>query len=154
MALPILQNEGKITDIIKIYNSLSAAELNREFAKEEKAREKAQQQQQQAAQQLEEKKIQNAKEMQERLFEHELQKEQMETDRVRMKAEIDVFKFQQDLDNNNDGVPDPLQIEQLRADNEYKAKKMDQDMKIHQDKMKLEKEKIAAQKQNKAQNKK
>lgn len=154
MALPILQNEGKITDIIKIYNSLSAAELNREFAKEEKAREKAQQQQQQAAQQLEEKKIQSAKEMQERLFEHELQKEQMETDRVRMKAEIDVFKFQQDLDNNNDGVPDPLQIEQLKADNEYKAKKMDQDMKIHQDKMKLEKEKISAQKQNKAQNKK
>jgi hypothetical protein len=147
MALPILQNEGKITDIIKIYKSLSSSELEREFEQQERERERRQQQAQEAQNQQAQATIAAQKEMQERQFAHEIQKEQMETERVIMKAEIDVFKFQQDLDMNNDGIPDPLQIEKLRTDAALKAEKMKQDERMHKDKMAMEEKKITAQKQ-------
>lgn len=150
MALPILQNEGKITDIIKIFKSLSSAELEREFEQQERDRERRQQQAQQSEQQAQQQAIEAQKEMQERLFAHELQKEDIETQRVLMKAEIDVFKFQKDLDMNNDGIPDPLQIEKLRSDAEFKTKKLDQEKLIHKDKIAIEKEKLQAAKADKS----
>jgi hypothetical protein len=154
MALPILQNEGKITDIIKIYKSLSSSELEREFEQQERERERRQQQAQQSEQQMTQQALEAQKEMQERQFAHEIQKEEMETERVIMKAEIDVFKFQRDLDMNNDGIPDPLQIEKLRAETALKTEKMKQDDRIHKDKMELEKQKIAALKSKDSQDKK
>jgi hypothetical protein len=146
MALPILQNEGKITDIIKIYKSLSSSELEREFEQQEKERERKAQQAQQSEQAAAQQAMEAQKEMQERLFAHEIQKEEMETERTIMKAEIDVFKFQRDLDMNNDGIPDPLQIEKLRTDAALKSEKMKQEERIHKDKMKLEEKKLSAQK--------
>jgi hypothetical protein len=146
MALPILQNEGKITDIIKIYKSLSSSELEQQFEQQERERERRQQQAQEAQNQQTQAQIEAQKEMQQALFDHEIRKEEMETERALMKAEIDVFKFQRDLDMNNDGIPDPLQLEKLRSEVELKKQKLDQDERMHKDKVELEKEKIAAQK--------
>jgi hypothetical protein len=154
MALPILQNEGKITDIIKIYKSLSSSELEREFEQQERERERREQQAQQAQQQAAQAQIEAQKEMQERLFAHEIRKEEMETERAIMKAEIDVFKFQRDLDMNRDGIPDPLQLEKLRSDAALKAEKMKQDERMHKDKMAMEEKKINAQKQKSSESKK
>jgi len=144
MALPILQNQGKITDIVRVYKSLSGAELEQEFKQEERDRERKEQQAQEQQNQLQQQQLQAQKEMQERTFQHEKDLESMKTEREIMKAEIDVFKFQQDLDANNDGIPDPLQIERLRTEAEYKSKKLAQDKEVHKDKMEIERKKLSS----------
>jgi hypothetical protein len=141
MALPILQNQGKVTDIVKIFKSLSSSQLEQEFKKEEKSREAQEQRQEEAQRQMQQAAIQAENERQEREFQHEKELKQMDMEIAQMKAEIDVFKFQQDLDLNNDGVPDPLQIEQLRTNKELKEKELKFKQRQHNDKMALERKK-------------
>lgn len=154
MALPILQNQGKVTDIAKIFKALSASELEQEFIKEERERERKEQQQQEMLRQTELQKLEAAKEIQEREFTHEKELETMKLEaQIRMK-EIDVFKFQQDLDMNNDGIPDPLQLEKLKSDSDYKAKELDFKKKQHSDNVSLQKEKLKIDKKKASQTKK
>jgi hypothetical protein len=142
MALPILQNQGKITDIVKIYKSLSSSELEREFMQEEKDRERKEQQALQAQQQAQQQQIQAQAEAVDKQMKHEWDMQTRELENDILGKEIDVFKFQTDMDLNNDGVPDPLQIEKLKADREFKTKKLEQEMKQHKDKMELENKKL------------
>lgn len=146
MALPILQNEGKVTDIVKIFKSLSSSQLEQEFRKEEREREQMQQRQEESQRQMQQAAIQAENERLERQFQHEKELKQMDMEIAKMKAEIDVFKFQNDLDMNNDGVPDPLQIERLRTDKELKEKELLFKERQHKDKMALERKKASEKK--------
>ena len=83
---------------------------------------------------MQQKQIDAQKEMEERRMQHEKELKLMDRETQLAKAEIDVYKFQQNLDANNDGIPDPLQIEQLRSKE-----------KIEREKMQLEREKLASQ---------
>jgi hypothetical protein len=144
MALPILQNQGKITDIVKIYKAMSSSELEREFQAEERERDRKLQQEQEMARQSQKEALQAQKETIERQFQHEIQLEEMKTEREILKAEIDVFKLQTDLDMNNDGVPDPLQIEKLRQDKEFKDKELKFKMQKHKDDIQIKEKQIKA----------
>jgi hypothetical protein len=150
MALPILQNQGKITDIVKIYKSLSSSELEREFLAEERQREARELQEQQAAQQAQQAQIEAQQQEGEIQRNHEKEIEQMKIDAALIKAEIDVFKFQKDLDMNNNGIPDPLEIEKLKTQKDLKEKEMDQKDRQHKDKIALERQKLKEAKNNKS----
>lgn len=142
MALPILQNEGKLMDIVRIYKAMSASQLEREFKSEERERERKQQQQEEAQRQMQQEAIEAEKEAKERQYAHELQLKQMDLEIAIRKAEIDVFKFQKDLDVNNNNIPDPLEIEKLRTEKDYKTKELEFKTKQHQDEMRLAEKKI------------
>ena len=144
MALPILQNQGKITDIVRIFKALSGAQLEQEFAKEERERDRKLQQEQESQRQLEQQKIQAQQELMEKQFEHEKELELIKQETALKKAEIDVFKYQMDLDQNNDGIPDPLQIEKLRQDKEFKEKELKFKMDKHKDDIEVKKQQIKA----------
>lgn len=143
MAIPILQNEGKLTDIIKIYKGLSASQLEQEFKKEEADRARKQQQAEEMQRQMQQQQIEAEKEMLERKFEHEITIEQMRLEAKLKEAEIEVFKFQRELDVNNNGVPDPLEIEKLKAEKEYNDNELAQRKREHEDDVELQKEKLA-----------
>lgn len=144
MALPILQNEGKITDIIKIFKSLSSSQLEQEFESQEREREARQQRAQESQQQQQQQQIEAQNQAQERQFTHEKELKQMEIEADLAKAEIDVFKFQKDLDMNNNGVPDPLEIEKLKTQKDMKDKELSFKEKELKAKMKMEKIKANA----------
>jgi hypothetical protein len=154
MALPILQNQGKLTDIVKIYKSLSSSELEREFQAEEKEKEARELQQQEAQQQAQQAAIKAQKESEEAARQHEWNMQTRELENDIIGKEIDVFKFQRDLDMNNDGVPDPLQIERLKNESSFKTEKLKQEDRHHIDKMKLENKKVSATKEKNNQKKK
>lgn len=144
MALPILQNQGKVTDIVKIYKSLSSSELEREFMQEERDRERKEQQAQQAQQQLQQQQIQAQTEAIDKQNKHEWDMQTRELENDILGKQIEVFKFQQDLDMNNDGIPDPLQVEKLRIETKFKEKQLNQQIIEHKDKMAIEEKKIKA----------
>lgn len=142
MALPILQNQGKVTDIVKIYKSLSSSELEREFMQEERDRERKEQQAQQAQQQIAQQQIQAQAEAIDKQNKHEWDMQTRELENDILGKQIDVFKFQTDLDMNNDGIPDPLQLEKLKVETKFKEKQLTQQIKEHKDKMEIEEKKL------------
>jgi len=40
-------------------------------------------------------------------------------------AQIEVFKFQQDIDVDNNGIPDPLEIQKFLSDKDLEERKLD-----------------------------
>ena len=52
--------------------------------------------------------------MQDRLFEH---KERL--------AQIEVFKFQNDIDIDNNGIPDPLEVQKFVSDQSIRERELD-----------------------------
>tara|TARA_R110000787_G_scaffold72345_2_gene161368 strand:+ start:8274 stop:10670 length:2397 start_codon:yes stop_codon:yes gene_type:complete len=68
-----------------------------------------------------------SKEAQEDQQAHEIELEHIKGDYDIRAKEIDVFKFQETLDSNNNGIPDPLEIEKLRmaADDSKHKRKID-----------------------------
>lgn len=145
MALPILQNQGKITDIIRLFKGMSSSELERQFKAEEAAREKAQQQQAEMERQQQEAAVQMAKEAEERKMQHEWDMQTRELENDLMGKEIEVFKFQKDIDMNRNGTPDFLEIEKLRTANDIKRQELSMKDRHHKDKVGLEKSKMAHQ---------
>ncbi len=135
MALPILQNQGKLTDIIKIYKSLSSSELEREFQQEERDRERKEQQVQESQQRLQQQQIQAQDAAVDKQLKHEWDMQTRELENDIIGKQIEVFKMQADLDMNNDEVPDPLQLEKLKTDKEFKTKELNQRIVEHKDKM-------------------
>lgn len=130
---------AKFTDMVKMFESNSIADLKGNLIAADKQTRKQQEQQQQFEQEMMDKQIAAKKEEVEAQREHEKELKLMDRETQLMKAEIDAFKFQQDLDTNNDGIPDPLQIETLRSKERIEDKKMQ-----------LEREKLEAQKEMKA----
>jgi len=71
----------------------------------------------------------------ERRMTHEKELKQMDIDAQIEKAQIDSFKFVQDQDSNTDGIPDQLQIEKIKSDNQLTNRKLDiEEKKLAQEK--------------------
>jgi len=142
MALPILQNEGKLTDIIKIYKALSASELEREFFKEEKDRERKQQRMEEAQRQMEAQRIQAESQENQTQRDHEMQLKQMELETM---VQVEMMKIEAksaDLDRDNNGISDFLEMEKMRKDSELKEKQMEMDDRHKKEDNRLTKEKL------------
>lgn len=105
---PMLQNNYKMSDIITILQSTSMEALKREMKSLEDVRDQMAQQQEQAQQQHEKDmqaaEIANREDTQE--FEFELQDRKY--DHEKEIAAMEVYKFQKELDANQDGEPDFL----------------------------------------------
>ncbi len=135
LAQPLIQNDkARFSDIIRLLEADSIADLKREIRSFEDMQQKQAQEQMQAQQQAQDQGIQAQ-------FQREVTLKQMELDSKERIAEIDVFKFQKTLDANQNGVPDPLEIERLKIQKD----KLSFDKELKEKELKL-KEKIASQK--------
>lgn len=101
----------------------------------EQVKQQSQQQMAQAANQVREDEQQHEFDMQERKYYHEKEMAAMET-----------YKFQQTLDMDNDGVPDPIEIMKMGHDADIKAKELAFKEKELETKERIETKKIQAQK--------
>ncbi len=125
---------AKFTDMVKMFEANSVAAIKHELIQSDKQAQKQQAEQQLAQQEMMDKQLAVQRELAEEERAHEKELKLMERETQLMKAEIDAFKFQQDLDSNNDGIPDPLQIETLRSKE-----------RIENQKLQLEREKLQVQ---------
>lgn len=127
--------QAKLSDMITMFKANSIAEMEVNI----KALEKKNMAQQQAQQQAE---LDNQKQMQEaqlaaeeRRMTHEKELKQMDIDAQIEKAQIDSFKFVDSQDSNTDGIPDQLQIEKIKSDNQLDNRKLDiEEKKLAQEK--------------------
>jgi hypothetical protein len=127
-------NRATFSDLIKLYEANSASELKAGImASEEKAIQQEQQKQQAE--------IQAAQQAQQAAQEFELEKQAREHEHEVLIAQIESYKFQQDQDSDNNGIPDPLEIMKLRQDADFKDRKLKlEEKKLEFDKQKSEKE--------------
>lgn len=116
----VLFNNRQLTpaDYIHIMSSSSVAEI--------KARLEAIERQQQALQQqAEENRYKLEQQLKNEEFEQRMAIEQLKADTAIRVAEISSFRYLENQDINANTVPDQLEIERLRYDQEYRARKLD-----------------------------
>lgn len=139
LAQPLIQNDkARFSDIIKLLEANSIVDMKRSIIDFEKKQMEMMEQQQQFQ-------AQEAQKAREEAFKEKVHLEQMKTDRELAKAQIDVFKFQQDLDIDNDGIPDPLEVEKFLAQKEMNNRKI----MIEEKKLKLKEKEINIKKSDK-----
>ena len=172
---PAMQNGASLLDIAEIMTLDNIASIKSKLGEIEKKRAEQQQQMQDAESQreIQLEQVKNQSKQQEL----QLQQQKLELDKYKIDtdnqtkitlAEIDAYKFQQDLDANGDGIPDPMQIADLsikrmeldanRMDmqmnamqkqqeasdkNDLENRKISEQSKLEKEKIKLEKEKMA-----------
>lgn len=129
----MIQNDkANFSHLISVLEADSVSELKKDIKLYEKQRDEALNQQQQANLEANQKLAEFNRETQlllkDKDFEREIEK-----------AKIDVFKFQQDLDTNNNGVPDPLEISKL----EHTIKKDNKQLQIKEKELALKKEELS-----------
>lgn len=134
--------QAKLSDIIRMYKETSSVGLEKVFKESEKKMiELAQQQAEQAQQaQAEQAKAEMEKLQLEHDFDMEL--EQLKIEAEYKLKEMDVFKFQKELDMNNNQVPDHLEVEKLRQERDMGDKELAFKEKELEVKSKLEEKKI------------
>ena len=134
--LELLQNDkAKFSDLLDLFQTSSLSEFKRTIAQSEKEmQQRIEQQQQMEAQQQQQilqQQLTNQMQILDKEHENAMEIETLRAETTIKKAEIDVFKYQMDLDADNNGVPDPLEIEKLKAQ-----------IKMSADKLALEKDKL------------
>lgn len=135
--LELLQNDkAKFSDLLQLFQTNSLAEFKRTIEKSERDSEQRAQQEQEMQKQMQDEQLQTQIKLMEMQHDNDMEIAQLKADTEIKKAEIDVFKFQQDLDMNNDGVPDPLEIEKLRMQSKHTEEKLS----IERQKLKQNKE--------------
>ena len=113
---PLIQNNKiEITDVIKILSAESPQELERELTY---AINKKKAQEQQMQQEMQQQQIDAQAQNMQAQIEHEINLHEMDNDTKIKVAEIQAFSRQIDQDINNNGVPDQLEIEKLRLEND------------------------------------
>jgi len=136
LAQPLLQNDkARFSQIIKLLKqSYSIEELTKDIESFEAVIDKQNEQRYQQEQQMMQKQQQDAQNAIMMKMNHEasLNKDNNET-KIRV-AEITAFMGQQDLDADNNGVPDPLEIERLK----HEIATSEQDRVLEQHKMNVE----------------
>jgi hypothetical protein len=141
----LIQNDkANMSHIITILEANSLAELKRDMKSFEQEQQQLAQQEREAQERLQKIIAEEQRNMMR-------EKEQLVTDREIRKAEIMVFSRQQDLDVNDNGIPDPLEIERLKHERDYdtqelslKSRELDIKEKEMGSKERIEKEKIKA----------
>lgn len=128
----LLQNDkAKFSDIIKMLDTESTADLKKMIIDSEK---KAMQEQMQMQQQQ----IEAAQAAQQADQAFELEKQARDHANKIQLAEIEVFKFQMDQDIDDNGIPDPLEVEKFKADIQLKNKKLNlEERKLNQNDKKM-----------------
>ncbi|RTL05502.1 hypothetical protein EKK58_07575 [Candidatus Dependentiae bacterium] len=135
--LELLQNDkAKFSDLLNLFQTSSLAEFKRTIEKSEREMQQRAEQEQQMQKQMQDEELQTQIQLSEMAHAQAMEIEQLKADTAIRKAEIDVFKFQQELDSNSNGVPDPLEIEKLR----HQVRQADEKLKLEKDKLKQTKE--------------
>lgn len=134
--LELLQNDkAKFSDLLDLFQTSSLSEFKRTIAQSEKEmQQRIEQQQQMEAQQQQQilqQQLTNQMQILDKEHENAMEIETLRAETTIKKAEIDVFKYQMDLDADNNGIPDPLEVEKLKAQ-----------IKMSADKLALEKDKL------------
>lgn len=111
-------NRATFSDLISLYEASSSSELKNLIRTSEQQAQERESQAQQAE-------IQAAQQAQLAQQEFELEKQAREHEHKERLAQIEVFKFQQDIDIDNNGIPDPLEVEKFLADQKLKSRKLD-----------------------------
>lgn len=129
LAQPLLQNDkAKFSDLIKMLRTDSTEELQSYIVESEKISEQNAQASQQAQ-------MESQQQMQKAQHDFELLKQNNELEAKIHIAEIDSFKFIQDQDVDDNGIPDQFELDKWR-----------EDAKLKRDKLTLEEKKLAHQK--------
>lgn len=141
LAQAVIQNEsGNLSHVIKILKGDSMSELERDIKQYEDEKASKQSQEYEAQRKLQMESAEYARETM-------LMKEQAITERELARAEIDVWKFQKDIDMNDNGVADfqeveKLKLQKLATDNSHNVDK--DKLAIEREKLKLKAEEIAS----------
>lgn len=124
--LELLQNDrAKFSDILQMFQTNSLAEYTVYTKQQEEKQDQAQQAQQQAEQELREKELQIQIDLLKLKHDNDMELQKLKNEGDLEQAEIDVFKFQKDLDSDNNGVPDPLEVERLKIETMLKSRDLD-----------------------------
>ncbi len=152
--LELLQNDrAKFSTMLEMFQTNSLSEFTRTVKQEERAQEANLQAQQQAEQQASAQALQNAKDMV--ILKGNIDKElaHIKGEYDLQKAEITSFIGQEDLDSDDNGIPDPLEIEKFKTDTQLKItklqldkKKIDLDQKKHEDTVQLKEKELSIKK--------
>jgi len=174
-----LQASGSFALLAELYRSKDMITIQRKIADHEEAMQQQKQQEQQMLQQTEQQKIAAMQEVEQMKI--DIQREEAQLNRELKQYEIDAnnetrimvaelgaYKFQEDLDANDNGIPDPMEIaaqslkerdidsKNFMKQQEVKLKERDTENKkeleerkigLEKDKLALEEKKLAAQKQ-------
>jgi hypothetical protein len=157
-----LQNDKiNFKQLIDIYTSESISAIARKIESAENKKEKQRQEQFEQQQQVEQQKIQAMQEAEQ--LRMQLEQAKIELDRYKIDsdnmtkiriAEINSYMRQKELDQNNNGVPDPIEIGNMALkEQELFSKERESLLKIQQkdkennDKLNLEREKLKSQKE-------
>ena len=133
LAHAALQNQqAELSDVIRMLTSESSSEIKTLLEKAENNRRQREAQMQQQAQQVQMQ--QQQVELQKLQAQQQMEAEKLQLDKYKVDednrtkvevAEINSFKGQMDQDSNDNGVPDQLEIEKLRAQVNFNDKKVD-----------------------------
>lgn len=104
----LIQNDkARYSDMISLLQADSIAEIKQEIVQFESEQAQMMQQQQQAQMEMEKMKMDYDRET-------KMMIEQEKTKRELAKSEIEVWKFQQDIDQDDDGIPDFKEVRELQ----------------------------------------
>lgn len=137
----ITRDQASIADLIAMFKAQSVTEIEEAMKDAVRAKDKQMQAQQQAQQEAIKAEAEAKKELMENEYrlKSEMQDKMIEA-QIRMK-EMDIFKYQQDLDSNMNAVPDHLEVEKLKLE----ERKVDADTQLKREEMQS-KERIAKEK--------
>lgn len=143
-----LQNDRvMLSSIADVYSSRSLADVKSKLREAEDRM----QQQQQAQQEQADKQQQQLASINKEISDQEMKKDYYKIDKdndTKIKvAEINSFKHVMDQDSNDNGVPDQLEIEKLRIQNDFNSRKLDlEEKKLQQKDKEIENKKVVEEK--------
>lgn len=152
------QNAGEgleaVSAIIKaITSGTSPEETHKLIQIESKKQQDRMQQMEQTKLKVQEEYAARQRELSEDNQAHEVQLHEMDNQAKKEVALINAYRYQQDMDKDKDGIPDPVEVMKLGKDAEIKERELDikekelqQQSRIDQEKLQVEREKIKAQK--------
>lgn len=141
-----MQNDRiMLSSVADIYTSESLSDVKAKLMKVEEEMQARQEQQQQMAQEAQSKMSQEQNAVKQAEIEKEYYKIDKDNETKIKVAEINSFKFQQDQDSNDNGIPDQLEIAKLKIAKDHNDRKLD----IEEKKIKLQEKKVESDNANK-----
>lgn len=114
LALEMLQNGTKATDVMSLYRATSAEAWEREMKALEQQRDELTAQQEKYKAEAQERALKLEIEAREDVQSHEWDMQERKYEHEKELAALDVYKFQKELDANGNNIPDPLEAMELQ----------------------------------------
>lgn len=137
--------QAKLSDIISIYKANSINSIEQSLKASEKLAEQSAQAAQEAEQASVKEAIQAEKERAETQHKYDMELKQLDIEGDLLVKELDVFKNQENLDVNENNVPDHLEIEKIKIKKDYDNKKLEFEKKKHSEDIKLREKQLKQQ---------